>query len=131
MRPDPSPFVSQWRQELAAPRPDGFVADPNNVPGARIELFHLHGVPWFEAQTPSRFHRCTAQTRAWDVLTLIERCACGAIRLDSHGWIDRNQSRTRKKPAPTRRDAWLAVLLLSAAFAVAVAAILLAFGSVR
>lgn len=59
------------------------------------EIFHLDGVAWHEAPVPSRFHHCWPQTRGYvDYLTLIERCACGAIRGSRFGWSERN---TRKK----------------------------------
>jgi hypothetical protein len=53
---------------------------------------HREGVPWHEAPVPSRWHRCTPQTRG--LLADVERCACGAIRsrhgLGSGSWGERN-----------------------------------------
>ena len=62
-----------------------------------LEMTHPGGAPWWEAPVPFRFHRCTVQTEAWvDYVNLVERCACGAIRLDGKRgrWMQRN---TRKR----------------------------------
>lgn len=56
-------------------------------------IVHLRGVPWFDAPVPPTRHRCWPQTSARWVLghELTERCACGAIRFDRDGWLERNQ----------------------------------------
>lgn len=55
---------------------------------------HLDGVKWFEAPVPRRWHRCTPQTRAWiGLFTRVERCACGAIRIDEGFWHNKNETR--------------------------------------
>jgi hypothetical protein len=56
-------------------------------------LEHLGGIPWFEAATPWIFHRCKPQTRGMVSGSLIERCACGAIRRNGHSWRERNSVR--------------------------------------
>lgn len=56
---------------------------------------NLNGVWWHKAPLPRRWHRCTPQTRATLNGLRVERCACGATRLDGHAWIERN---TRKRP---------------------------------
>lgn len=57
-------------------------------------LSHLNGVPWHEAPLPRRLHRCWPQTRVFLHLRRVDRCACGATRLDDHGlWIDKNETR--------------------------------------
>jgi hypothetical protein len=63
---------------------EGFAPDPlNEKSGPKTELYHRDGVPWFDATKPRRFHRHTVQTYAYvDYFTLIERCACGATRID-------------------------------------------------
>lgn len=61
------------------------------VTDGRME--HLGGIPWQEALTPGRFHRCKPQTRGVHSGSLIERCACGAIRRDGHSWMERNSIR--------------------------------------
>lgn len=66
-------------------------------PGSRLRIENLNGVPWHKAPLPRRWHRCQAQTRGWDMLTYIERCACGAIRLNGRGWLDRNSTRRSRR----------------------------------
>jgi hypothetical protein len=64
----------------------------------KLEVFHLDGVAWPDAPLPARLHRCRAQTRAWqNWFTFVERCACGSIRLDGRGWIDRNERRSTSR----------------------------------
>lgn len=54
---------------------------------------HLDGVPWHEAPIPRRWHRCRAQTTAWDRGRRVLRCACGAYGLGfPPRWTDRNSS---------------------------------------
>lgn len=57
----------------------------------------LNGVPWWDAPIPHRLHRCTVQSRGWiNWLTRVERCACGAIRIDGRfgsGWHRKNERR--------------------------------------
>lgn len=49
----------------------------------RTSIENLDGVSWTDAPKPRRFHRHWAQTRGWiNWFSLVERCACGAIRLD-------------------------------------------------
>lgn len=79
-----------------------WVPDPMTKIGAQLVLKHLDGVVWADAPKPSRFHRCSSQTRGWDYsngqVLIIDRCACGAISLRFRGekvhWSDRN---SRKK----------------------------------
>ena len=53
--------------------------------------FPTDDVPWWDAPVPRRWHRCRVQTTgATERLVLVDRCACGAIRLDSHYWMNRN-----------------------------------------
>jgi hypothetical protein len=54
---------------------------------------HLGGIPWHEALTPGRFHRRKPQTRGTVSGSLVEGCACGAIRCDGHSWMERNSTR--------------------------------------
>lgn len=61
----------------------------------KVKIEHLNGVSWIRALKPRRWHRCKPQTRgATGTINLIERCACGAIRLDGRYWFERN-SRSR------------------------------------
>lgn len=65
----------------------------------RDDIQHLDGIPWHDAPVPSRWHRCQPQTMGYlNYFTLIERCACGALRRDRDhlGWTDKN---SRSKPA--------------------------------
>lgn len=57
----------------------------------RTRLWNLDGVSWHDAPIPKRWHRCSPQTYGvvnW--FSIVERCACGAIRLDGRGWGERN-----------------------------------------
>lgn len=55
-------------------------------------LEHLGGIGWSDAPVPHRWHRCRPQTRGW-MQCFVERCACGATRLDQSHWMQRNQRR--------------------------------------
>jgi len=70
-----------------------FIADELSTYETTIE--HLNGIPWFEAPIPRRLHHCRIQTRGWiNYLAKIERCACGAIRMNNDkGWSDKNSRR--------------------------------------
>jgi len=61
-------------------------------PFGKTMIEHLDGVPWHQAPKPRRWHRCWPQTRGWmNYFTTVDRCACGAVRLDdSPPWINRN-----------------------------------------
>jgi hypothetical protein len=54
-------------------------------------ITHKDGVPWFEAKVPRRWHRCWAQTSSR--VDGVDRCACGAMRIDGSPWMERNSSR--------------------------------------
>ena len=60
-------------------------------------IWDLDGVSHLEADTPSYFHFCWAQTRGFvNYFTFVERCPCGAIKLDhERKWRDRNSDRRR------------------------------------
>lgn len=61
-------------------------------PDGKTELHHRDGVAWLDAPMPWRFHRCSAQTYGYfNYSEQVERCACGAIRLDGRShWMNRN-----------------------------------------
>lgn len=63
-------------------------------PIAYVDAENLDGVWWHAAPKPRRWHRCKPQTRGRLDGRTIERCACGAVRIDGHQWFERN-SRTR------------------------------------
>ncbi len=57
---------------------------------ARMGVQHRGGVAWHASPLPPRFHRCWAQTSGPG----IERCPCGAARMEGFGgWADRNSAR--------------------------------------
>lgn len=60
-----------------------------------LGITHGNGIPWYQAPRPHRWHRCQPWTAgATAELGLVERCACGGIRLDGNGpWMKRNQRR--------------------------------------
>lgn len=67
-------------------------------------LLHRDGIAWEDAPTPRRFHFCTPQTVAFlaDPRERVERCACGAIRLDGDGpWLEKNSRRRAPSPDAT------------------------------
>lgn len=56
------------------------------------------GVEWSAARLPLSWHRCKPQTRAQMGSDYVERCACGAVRLDgADPWMERNQTRTARR----------------------------------
>jgi len=77
------------------PRREQWV-DGGEVPfGGHVE--HRGGVQWWQAPPPRRRHRCRAQTRGTVAGLDIERCRCGATRLEGDWpWFERNQRRKRK-----------------------------------
>lgn len=58
-----------------------------------VEIENKDALPWHEAPIPSRFHRCTPQTRGRSGLTRVYRCACGAISDDAKHWSEKNERR--------------------------------------
>lgn len=62
---------------------------------ARRRHEELHGLPWYRAPLPRRWHRCQSQQSGWVTnWTFVEHCACGAIRFDGGGrWMGRNSRR--------------------------------------
>ena len=63
-----------------------------------FKMWHKDGVAWNDAPLPPRWHRCKVQTRGYDRLELIERCACGATRFDGGGvWVGKNETRDYRK----------------------------------
>lgn len=71
--------------------PDDIFVNP--LPGGVAAVLAPHsrdGVPYFQAPLPRRWHRCEPWTSMRLDTGLVERCACGAIRLDGDGWLERN-----------------------------------------
>lgn len=67
----------------------------------------LGGVMWGDGphDPPPWWHRCAPQTRGSFGLDYVERCRCGATRLDSGDpWMNRNETRKarRKKQAEAK-----------------------------
>jgi hypothetical protein len=77
-----------WFKEWGIPEPEF----------PRYVVENLDGVEWYKAPIPSRFHRCTPQTRGGPYgLIDIYRCACGAItETGCHGWLNRNSRRKNR-----------------------------------
>jgi hypothetical protein len=76
-----------------------------------ILIRHRDDTPWWESPLPWRLHWCRPQTVAIDSLSdgtelLVERCPCGAARLDFGHWINRNETRNnrRNRRRLTKRD---------------------------
>ena len=46
---------------------------------------------WYNLPKPRRWHRCRAVQEAAMDGRLIERCACGGIRIDGGRWMERNR----------------------------------------
>jgi hypothetical protein len=60
-----------------------------------VAIYHRDGVDWIDAPLPRRFHRCVAQTVGWDFFEKVERCACGAMRVNGRGgWGFKNERRS-------------------------------------
>lgn len=55
-----------------------------------VHTQHRDGVPWHKARKPWRLHRCRVQTCGFINLDHIDRCSCGAIRVNGGAWRDRN-----------------------------------------
>lgn len=69
-------------------------ADAEREAERRINMTHRDDIPWWKAPKPRRWHRCSPQTTAFPDFRKVERCTCGAIRLDGIGpWIERNSRR--------------------------------------
>jgi hypothetical protein len=57
---------------------------------------------WIDAPLPRRFHRCKAVTTGFISGGVVERCACGAIRVQPPGmtmggWSERNSRRKHER----------------------------------
>lgn len=83
------PFTSRpfdWAEE-----PPSFLYDSG--------IYHQDGIPWWKAPKPPWVHRCWAWTSgSLDRGVLVERCPCGAIRLDGEGWLERNSENGERPP---------------------------------
>lgn len=58
---------------------------------------HKDGISWSESVLPFRLHRCRVQTSGWISDHLVDRCSCGALRIDMGHWNFKN-NRRRKNP---------------------------------
>lgn len=63
-----------------------------------INSEHREGIMWHEAVLPFRLHRCRAQSSGWVNDYLVDRCSCGALRVDLQHWNFKNERR-RKTPS--------------------------------
>jgi len=68
-----------WKRTYQHPTDDDHVESVNDM-------------DWFDAPKPRRWHRCKPQTRgSFTAYGLVERCACGGVRMGGGGpWIERN-----------------------------------------
>lgn len=57
------------------------------------QALSVGGVLWYEAKVPRRFHRCYAHMTGLASFKMVERCACGAIRIDGDRWMEKNARR--------------------------------------
>lgn len=74
------------------------VASGNGTETDGPDVRHRGGVWWHEAPLPRRWHRCRPQTVGWvNLFTWVERCACGAIKVDNGVWHNKNQTRKAQK----------------------------------
>lgn len=89
-------IVSGWIKPKVIPE-DRYKPSPPKEMGRGLvwedPYEHVDGVWWHDAKNPFWVHRCWVQTRGTVTGTYVERCACGATRLD-HGrfWFGRNES---------------------------------------
>jgi len=69
---------------------------PELYGGTKYYIEHLDSIPWSKAPVPKKRHKCKAQTRGInrDTFAEIQRCACGAVKINDYNWIERN---SRKK----------------------------------
>lgn len=79
-------------------------------PGWRVPVTHIHDMPWDLLPAPWRRHRCWPQS--WGSIgpfRLVQRCPCGATRLDEDGpWLGRNLRRpTFRDRRRLRRGPWV------------------------
>ncbi len=60
-------------------------------------VYDRHGINWFDAPTPKRWHRCKPWTVAFDRGSYVQRCACGSINVggDRSGWMERNRRKAK------------------------------------
>lgn len=64
---------------------------------AGVAVRHLDGVPWHLARMPRPGHNCWPQTSGLQDIDQIDRCPCGAIRLDGGPWLERNTRRPERE----------------------------------
>lgn len=69
---------------------------------------HRHGVPWWSARMPHRWHACRPQTARLyhdgGLLSGTCYCACGAVTDDTGRWVGCNSRRHAPDPAGLRRE---------------------------
>lgn len=61
----------------------------------QAEMTARQGGTWYNAPLPRRWHRCRPHNTGIVSGGLVERCACGGIRLGGapHPWLERNARR--------------------------------------
>lgn len=84
--------------EAAPPVTNGEYVLTSESDDGKTEVWDRGGVSWHEAPIPSRWHRCQVQTYGYlNWFELVERCACGAIRMDGRSWLSRNERRKSRR----------------------------------
>ena len=63
---------------------------------------HL-GIDWKDAPLPPRKHQCAPWTNLWAGTNQYQRCACGAIRVNSPHWLEVNSRRKGEDPEPEEK----------------------------
>jgi hypothetical protein len=66
----------------------------------QLGIKHRDDVSWYKDPLPPRWHRHSVQTWQTGVFgeVKVERCPCGAIRLDGRGWwMERNSRRKGRR----------------------------------
>ena len=105
--PEKIEVIHEWvhRGHEAYSATQKWVTDPDSVPGG-ASMRHLDGIPYWDAKTPRRWHRCKPQTRGFFDGALVERCACGGISSASSSiWHERNTKRRHPRGKSSNRPA--------------------------
>lgn len=91
-----SAVISGWLSAKVIPE-DRYKPSPPKEFGRGIvwedPFEHVDGVLWADAKNPFWVHRCWAQSRGTVAGAYVERCACGATKLNhSRFWFDKHES---------------------------------------
>lgn len=56
-------------------------------------MINLRDCAWYDAPIPCRWHLCKTWSIGYDHGLMVERCACGGIRIAAGPWTERNSRR--------------------------------------